>query len=238
MKNVDGLPYFAYGSNLSVQGMAARCPAAAKIGRARLDGWRLTFRGVADIELAEGEAVEGALWLTTTRCVKSLDSYEGAPHLYDREVVEVVDPSGKKIKAFTYVMVSHLDVGLPSPYYYGIIQDGYRDFEIDVAGLEKSLDDLVERHTGKLISHYEPRGKKRLMAVFPEEDFDFSEVDDDPEDTYDGWSGMTPATRRLYEAERIHERNKGTDRRPVKIGTATVTLSREDRQAMRLGEYA
>ncbi|MDY0002073.1 MAG: gamma-glutamylcyclotransferase family protein [Polyangia bacterium] len=35
--------YFAYGSNLDQAQMRRRCPTAAPIGPATLDGWRLAF---------------------------------------------------------------------------------------------------------------------------------------------------------------------------------------------------
>lgn len=221
MINVRGLPYFAYGSNLSVGGMAGRCPTATRIGRARLDGWRLTFRGVADIEPAEGELVEGALWTVTPKDVRSLDQYEGAPHLYDREVVEVV-ADGKKVKAFTYVMTSRHEVGLPSPYYYGIIEQGYEDFGIELSLLERSLSDLRARHSLKPVAYYEPRGKKRLMAVLESDLYEDEFAADD-----DFLDSMSPATRALYDLE---ERSRQRGRQ--------VPISREERQALRVGEYA
>ena len=42
--------YFAYGSNLNKQQMSIRCPKAKALGAAYIVGWRLVFRGVADIE--------------------------------------------------------------------------------------------------------------------------------------------------------------------------------------------
>ena len=54
--------YFAYGSNLNRSEMRVRCPGAKPLTPATLAGWRLTFRGVADIEPAHDAAVPGALW--------------------------------------------------------------------------------------------------------------------------------------------------------------------------------
>lgn len=222
MINVRGLPYFAYGSNLSVEGMAVRCPSATRVGRARLDGWRLTFRGVADVEPASEEVVEGALWTVTPKDVRSLDHYEGAPHMYDREVVEVAAEGGRTVKAFTYVMTDRSVVGLPTPYYYGIIERGYVDFGIEVSLLERSLSDLRARHSLKPVAYYEPVGKKRLMAVLEDELEDEFEEDD----LFLG--SMSPATRALYDLEKRTERERGR----------TIPLSRFERQSMRVGEYA
>lgn len=202
MKNVDGLAYFAYGSNLSVSSMELRCPAASKIGRARLDDWRLTFRGVADVEKHDGVTVEGGLWDITPSCLRSLDSYEGAPHLYDRAIVNVQVRGIGTVKAFTYIMVSHLAVGLPSPYYYNIIKEGFRDFGIDEIKLEDALEVVRKKHAEKAISHYEAVGPKRLMAVLEEDLEDIFEEDEDPDITFPNfYDGMTPATRMLYNLE-------------------------------------
>ena len=80
--------YFAYGSNMNLDQMAYRCPAASVVENVRLDGYRLTFcgrgkgSGVATILPEEGSQVEGVLWKITPECEKSLDFYEGYPHLY------------------------------------------------------------------------------------------------------------------------------------------------------------
>ena len=37
--------YFAYGSNINLEQMAVRCPAAQVVGPAVLDGYELLFRG-------------------------------------------------------------------------------------------------------------------------------------------------------------------------------------------------
>ena len=53
--------YFAYGSNINLEQMADRCPAAEVVGTAVLDGYELLFRGkrsgygVATIEPQPGD---------------------------------------------------------------------------------------------------------------------------------------------------------------------------------------
>ena len=74
--------YFAYGSNLSLEGMASRCPDSEPIARANLAGWALTFRGVADIDQRERARTDGALWAISDRDLEHLDAYEGYPDLY------------------------------------------------------------------------------------------------------------------------------------------------------------
>lgn len=82
--------YFAYGSNINLNQMAVRCPAAQVVGPAVLDGYELLFRGnrrgtgVATIEPLHGSQVHGLLWNLTPACEQSLDIYEGYPRLYEK----------------------------------------------------------------------------------------------------------------------------------------------------------
>lgn len=76
--------YLAYGSNMNHEQMIMRCPDATFVGTARLLGWQLVFRGVADIEQVRRSSVPVAMWLTTPKCRAALDRYEGAPNLYKR----------------------------------------------------------------------------------------------------------------------------------------------------------
>lgn len=125
--------YFAYGSNLNKGQMQYRCPRAEPLGAAYLVGWRLVFRGVADIE--EGDEMDllpVGIWSITEECEQSLDVYEGRPHLYDQ--VELFG-------MMTYRMtVKHRDrYSPPNVQYYASIRDGYGDFGLDTAYLEEAL---------------------------------------------------------------------------------------------------
>lgn len=97
--------YFAYGSNMNLDQMAYRCPAASVVENVKLEGYRLTFcgrgkgSGVATILPEEGSQVEGVLWKITPECEKSLDFYEGYPHLYGKEPVLVQGKDGVKREA-------------------------------------------------------------------------------------------------------------------------------------------
>ena len=74
--------YFAYGSNMNLDQMEFRCPAAAVKENVRLDGYRLAFCGrhpgcgVATILPEQGSHVDGVLWKITPECEHSLDRYE------------------------------------------------------------------------------------------------------------------------------------------------------------------
>lgn len=114
--------YFAYGSNLNVKHMAQRCPRAKPLGAAYFPGWRLVFRGVADIEPGnDDELLPVGIWSITEECEKKLDFYEGFPRLYRKEEVNGI---------MTYRMNSTYIAG-PSSGYYHTIRQGYEDFGLD-----------------------------------------------------------------------------------------------------------
>lgn len=102
--------YFAYGSNMNLDQMEFRCPAAEVVGNVRLDGYRLTFcsrnpdSGVATILPQKGSHVDGVLWKITQDCEKSLDHYEGYPYLYGKETIHVQAADGMLLESMVYVM--------------------------------------------------------------------------------------------------------------------------------------
>ena len=77
--------YFAYGSNINLEQMALRCPAAQIVGPVVLENYELLFRGnargngVATIAPKTGSQVYGLLWRITPACEQSLDFYEAIP---------------------------------------------------------------------------------------------------------------------------------------------------------------
>ena len=156
--------YFAYGSNLNRGEMSVRCPGAKPLTAASLPGWRLTFRGVADIEPAADRSVPGALWRLLDADVRALDRYEGAPSLYARRIVAVETESGP-LDAMTYVMTSDDYLGLPSAWYFERIAEGYRDWGLPLDALRGALTatriELAERG----VSRFSPDGRKRLRGV-------------------------------------------------------------------------
>ena len=157
-------PYFAYGSNLNIADMRARCPDARPGAPARLEAWRLTFRGVADIEPAEGRVVHGALWWLSRSDVRSLDAYEGAPSNYRQETVPVVTDDGPRT-AMTYIMTEPTYVGLPSTWYLGRIEAGFGDWGLPQAELERAFTDTYLELAALGVDRYLPDERKRMRAV-------------------------------------------------------------------------
>lgn len=132
-----GKKYIAYGSNMNVEQMSRRCPNAKPIGKTVLKNYKLIFKGVADIEKSESEEVPVVVWEITKECEKALDIYEGYPRLYRKEYVQI-EINGKTELAMVYVM-NYAKGAKPSEYYYNVIKQGYKDFDINTTPLEKAL---------------------------------------------------------------------------------------------------
>jgi phage replication-related protein YjqB (UPF0714/DUF867 family)/gamma-glutamylcyclotransferase (GGCT)/AIG2-like uncharacterized protein YtfP len=122
--------YFAYGSNLSVQQMAARCPDAVEPRRATLadHDWLINERGVATIEPLAGSEVHGVLWHVSDRDLATLDSAEGVPVRYRRDRLTVHTDDGP---SEAWVYIDHrVDPGPPRPGYLERIIDGARHHDL------------------------------------------------------------------------------------------------------------
>jgi gamma-glutamylcyclotransferase (GGCT)/AIG2-like uncharacterized protein YtfP len=97
--------YFAYGSNMSVQAMARRCPRSKPIGVARLERHRLAVmrEGWLTATRDPRSAVHGVLWDAALSDVPSLDRYEGLAQKLYAKVVQPVVASGGAKRALVYV---------------------------------------------------------------------------------------------------------------------------------------
>ncbi len=97
---------------MNLEQMEFRCPDAVVVENVQLDDYRLAFcgrnpgNGVATILPEEGSHVDGVLWNITPRCEKSLDYYEGYPHLYGKETISVRNEKGIRQNVAVYVMNS------------------------------------------------------------------------------------------------------------------------------------
>jgi len=122
--------YFAYGSNMDETQMGKRCSDSQLEGKALLPGYRLVFNressgwgcGVADIVLDDQTEVWGLLYEVTDNDLKQLDYYEGAPKLYVRKKIKVLDASNNEINANTYEVVKKNGFIPPSEEYLGILK--------------------------------------------------------------------------------------------------------------------
>jgi gamma-glutamylcyclotransferase (GGCT)/AIG2-like uncharacterized protein YtfP len=147
--------YVSYGSNTNVVRMKQRCPKAKLIGTGILKDYKLTFRGVhkgvANIEPCQGTSLEIVLWEITEACERELDIYEGFPHLYTKETVEVI-VDGKLINAMVYIMASQYTDMAASPMesYYATIAKGYEENNIDLKQLQTAYSECLSELEGRV----------------------------------------------------------------------------------------
>lgn len=151
--------YIAYGSNLSVRQMAARCPEARVAGKAVLPDWKLVFRLHATIEPEKGPMVPVLIWEISDRDEQNLDAYEGWPSYYIKQDLEVTmtDLRGKhprKVTAMVYIMTEGHNVRLPMKGYVDVLAEGYERFGFDKDILRQALLD-AKTAAEKEAEHYE-----------------------------------------------------------------------------------
>lgn len=141
---------FNYGSNLSKEQFARRCPTAKLVGIAKIKDHRLTFTGwshgrkgsVATIVPAEGKEAVGAVYsLRSPEDVRALDAAEGFPTCYGcEEFTARVKVKGKwrKRQVWAYVKVDQRE-GQPSNAYLKTIAQGYKDHGLDISYLAQAI---------------------------------------------------------------------------------------------------
>ena len=130
--------YLAYGMNSNIEQMAYRCPAAVSLGRYDLLDHRLVFRGVADVVYSKGDMLQCVLWDITDDCLKSLDSLEGFPHFYDREM-RIVEHWGEEVEALVYFMQPGHEERSPSMGYYKCLQEGYHAYGVPTKQIKRAV---------------------------------------------------------------------------------------------------
>ena len=130
--------YFAYGSNMSRTGMAARCPDARALGVAVLDGWRFIIGadGYASIVPSSGGRVRGVLWRLTASDLAALNAYESLDSGLYRHRRLTVRHGGGARTALVYIARGHAE-GRPRP--------GYLEGVLAAARAWNLADDYIER---------------------------------------------------------------------------------------------
>ena len=126
--------YFAYGSNLSVEQMASRCPDSRIADVAQLFCYRLSFSSysnrwngaVATVLPASNACVWGLLYKLSRQDLAKLDEIEG--YRYRREEIELKLRDGATQKAWTYIMNKHDAFSPPSRLYLSHLQIGAQLF--------------------------------------------------------------------------------------------------------------
>jgi gamma-glutamylcyclotransferase (GGCT)/AIG2-like uncharacterized protein YtfP len=131
--------HFAYGSNMHLGLMRARCPEARVIARAVLRNHRfvITRDGYASVTATLGGVVHGLLWRVSPRDLAALNAYENTDAGLFRRVLLSVQTQGRSAKALVYigrsgapgraragymelVATAAREAGLPSDYVAGL----------------------------------------------------------------------------------------------------------------------
>lgn len=151
MKKTNKKLYVAYGSNLHLEQMQYRCPDATVYGAGVLKDYDLTFWGygnrcgVATVIPCKGTDVPVAVWEVSEADEKSLDIYEGWPHLYRKEDIEVLMDDGSVVTGMIYIMnEKNMRPTDPSDYYYHTIATGYESFGFDLEFLKNARKRIPE----------------------------------------------------------------------------------------------
>ena len=123
--------HFAYGSNMSVRDMRARCPGAVVLGVATLTGWRFVINpdGYGSIARAPGGIVYGVLWRLGPRELAAINAYENvAGGLYIRRMLPVLR-GGSRETALVYI-ARRSGEGTPRPGYIELVVAAARDWKL------------------------------------------------------------------------------------------------------------
>lgn len=163
---------FAYGSNMSIQRLAARIPARF-VSTALLPAYRLAFHqqggdgsGKCDIVPAsEQSAVYGVVWEVASHHKLTLDRYEGLNSAYDETCLTVTDLASDgqfEVQAYVGKITS---MGMrPYTWYKHHVLAGAREHGLPAAyvraleRIEARIDPDTERHAREMViyGHDEP----------------------------------------------------------------------------------
>ena len=132
----EGALVFAYGSNLRVEQMLARCPSATVVTTARLVGHGLAFVGfsrtwggsVATVVVDPNDSVDGVLYRVTSADLAGLDAFEGAPLVYTRAMCRFAGG----LRAWVYYHAPASPRG-PSYRYFAAVVEGRARFGYSAA---------------------------------------------------------------------------------------------------------
>ncbi len=151
--------YVAYGSNLNIIQMIHRCSDAELYCTGVIHGYELQFKGrprnaYATIAPCENSSVPVAVWKISKRDEERLDLYEGYPSHYYKDNV-TVSVGDKEIEAMVYVMNPRMNFGMPSDDYLETVYNGYKDCNLDVNMLVKSVSNSAAKYYASVVRDYE-----------------------------------------------------------------------------------
>ena len=126
--------YFAYGSNMNLEGMEEMCPGSRPLRIASLHDYLLAFRypsttwpggGACDIVRCKGSLVWGVLFEVSEADLQTLDDYEDVAQGGYRRLPVAVDSEGFLHNAISYEVVEKLPRNLrPTERYLDLVIAG------------------------------------------------------------------------------------------------------------------
>lgn len=175
--------YVAYGSNLNFKQMKHRCPTAKLYGIGTVYGYELQFKGspasaFATIMPKEDASVPVAVWKIQPRDEVSLDRYEGYPSHYFKQDISV-RLDGEEVTGMVYIMNPKMDFGLPSPYYYQTVYEGYENCGMDIDVLDAAVMNSVRQYYAKQLYRVQ---QQTLFDISGEDDEEEELLQDEPDE--------------------------------------------------------
>jgi len=117
--------------------MKIRCPEFKHVKNITLDGYRLIFRSVADIEKDPNSKVEGVIFMISKQDERNLDKHEGVPNIYRKEYFNCIIDNNEE--SVLYYKMNSSGIGKPSDKYYNAIQEGYLQNNLNISILKDAL---------------------------------------------------------------------------------------------------
>lgn len=143
---------FAYGSNLLLAQMHARCPTANFVSRGRLRNHTLRFAGysnrwhgaVAQATRLRGRAVCGVVYCVRRAELARLDQLEGVPFVYQRvtRAIDCDDGARRIVQVYLQPELG-LELGAPSVPYLRQILGGYLDHQFDTRAVLRAIQESM-----------------------------------------------------------------------------------------------
>ena len=132
--------YFGYGSNLSKEQMAIRCPDSKYVTSGKLLGysWLINTRGYASIKPSKDDIVLGEIFSLSQKDVDYLDIYENVDDgMYIKSTLSIETSSGP-IDCLVYI-ASDNNLGSPQEEYIDRINSGIKSANLPAEYVQKSI---------------------------------------------------------------------------------------------------
>ena len=136
--------YFGYGSNLSKEQMAIRCPESKYFTSGKLldYSWLINARGYASIKPSEGEFVLGEIFALSQQDISNLDIYESVEEgMYLKSNLSVQTSKGP-VDCLVYI-ASDNNIGKPQKEYINRINLGIKSANLPDNYVKKAIRPFV-----------------------------------------------------------------------------------------------